>query len=106
MDAMLGHPSVDPHGDPIPAADGTIAAPDYGSLLSCPLSVTVTVTRVTDQDASFLRFLEKQDLKPGHALEVEARDSAADSVQLRTASGRQITIGTQAASKVLVQESS
>lgn len=106
MDAMLGHPSVDPHGDPIPTADGTIAAPEYGSLLTCPVGVPVTVTRVTDQDASFLRFLEKQDLKPGQALTVETRDSAADSVQLRTANERQMTIGTQAASKVLVEESS
>ena len=64
------------------------------------------VTRVTDQDASFLRFLERQNLKPGQALEVEARDSAADSVQLQTEGGRQITIGTQAASKVLIEESS
>ena len=106
MDAMLGHPSVDPHGDPIPTADGPIAAPEYGSLLTCPVGVPVTVTRVTDQDASFLRFLEKQDLKPGQALTVETRDSAADSVQLRTANERQMTIGTQAASKVLVEESS
>ena len=106
MDAMLGHPSVDPHGDPIPTADGNIAAPEYHSLLTCPLGTTVRVTRVTDQDASFLRFLEKQNLKPGQALEVEARDSAADSVQLRTGGGRQVTIGTQAASKVLIEGSS
>ena len=105
MDAMLGHPAVDPHGDPIPTADGNIAAPEYHSLLTCPLGTTVRVTRVTDQDASFLRFLEKQNLKPGQALEVQARDSAADSVQLRTGGGRQITIGTQAASKVLIEGS-
>ncbi len=105
MDAMLGHPSVDPHGDPIPTADGNIAAPDYHSLLTCPLHTAVRVTRVTDQDASFLRFLEKQHLKPGHSLEVEVRDSAADSVQLRTGAGLRITIGTQAASKVLIEVS-
>ena len=105
MDAMLGHPSVDPHGDPIPTPDGTVAAPDYHSLLTCPLHIAVTVTRVTDQDASFLRFLENQNLKPGNSLEVEARDSAADSVQLRTSAGHQITIGMQAASKVLIEAS-
>ena len=105
MDAMLGHPAVDPHGDPIPTPDGNIAAPDYHSLLTCPLHVEVTVTRVTDQDASFLTFLEKQDLKPGQSLEVEARDSAADSVQLRTGTGDQVTIGTRAASKVLIEVS-
>lgn len=103
MDAMLGHPSVDPHGDPIPTADGSIPAHNYHSLLTCPLKTTVTVTRVTDQNASFLRFVESQELKPGQTIEVEARDPVADSVQLRTGNERRITIGTKAASKVLIE---
>ena len=103
MDAMLGHPSVDPHGDPIPTADGSIATHNYHSLLTCPLQTTVTVTRVADQNASFLRFLEAQELKPGQSIEVEARDPVADSVQLLTGDERRITIGTKAASKVLIE---
>ena len=103
MDAMLGHPSVDPHGDPIPTPDGSIATHSYHSLLTCPLQTTVTVTRVADQDANFLRFLEAQELKPGQAIEVEARDPIADSVQLLTGDERRITIGTKAASKVLIK---
>ena len=103
MDAMLGHPSVDPHGDPIPTPDGDMAPHRYHSLLTCPLHTQVKVTRVADQDAIFLRFLEAQRLKPGQALEVEARDSAADSVQLLTEGQRRITIGAKAASKVLIE---
>ena len=103
MDAMLGHPSVDPHGDPIPTPDGSIATHSYHSLLTCPLQTSVTVTRVADQDASFLRFLEAQELKPGQSIEVEARDPIADSVQLLTGDERRITIGTKAASKVLIE---
>ena len=103
MDAMLGHPSVDPHGDPIPTPDGAMATHSYHSLLTCPLQTTVTVTRVADQDASFLRFLEAQELKPGQSIEVEARDPVADSVRLRTGDERLITIGTKAASKVLIE---
>jgi len=103
MDAMLGHPSVDPHGDPIPTPDGSIATHSYHSLLTCPLQTSVTVTRVADQDASFLRFLEAQELKPGQSIEVEARDPVADSVQLLTGDERRITIGTKAASKVLIE---
>ena len=103
MDAMLGHPSVDPHGDPIPTPDGAMEAHQYHSLLTCPVQTPVTVTRVTDQDASFLRFLEAQELKPGQSIEVEARDPVADSVQLRTGAERRITIGTRAASKVLIE---
>lgn len=103
MDAMLGHPSVDPHGDPIPTPDGAMATHSYHSLLTCPLQTTVTVTRVADQNASFLRFLEAQELKPGQSIEVEARDPVADSVRLRTGDERLITIGTKAASKVLIE---
>ena len=103
MDAMLGHPSVDPHGDPIPTPDGAMATHNYHSLLTCPLQTTVTVTRVADQNASFLRFLEAQELKPGQSIEVEARDPVADSVRLRTGDERLITIGTKAASKVLIE---
>ena len=102
MDAMLGHPAVDPHGDPIPTADGAMADSDYHSLLTCPLRTPVTVTRVTDQDSSFLRFLEAQELKPGQSIEVENRNAAADSVQV-LAGKRRVTIGTNAASKVLVE---
>ncbi len=103
MDAMLGHPSVDPHGDPIPTADGNVESHEYHSLLTCPLGILVKVIRVADQNANFLRFLEEHKLKPGESIEVEARDPAADSVQLRTDDKRRITIGTNAASKLLIE---
>ena len=103
MDAMLGHPSVDPHGDPIPTPDGDLEPRRYHSLLTCPLGTPVKVIRVADQNASFLRFLEAQQLKPGQSIEVEARDPAADSVQLRAGDNQRITIGTNAASKLLIE---
>jgi DtxR family Mn-dependent transcriptional regulator len=103
MDAMLGHPSVDPHGDPIPTADGNVATHHYHSLLTCPLRTSVKMVRVANQDARFLRFLEEHNLKPGQSIEVLARDAAADSVQLRVGDERGITIGTNAASKLLVE---
>ena len=103
MDAMLGHPSVDPHGDPIPTADGDVESHQYDSLLTCRLRTPVKMIRVADQDASFLRFLEEHNLKPGQSIEVELRDPAADSVQLRTGDDHRITIGTKAASKLLIE---
>jgi DtxR family Mn-dependent transcriptional regulator len=83
MDAMLGRPDVDPHGDPIPRQDGSVSRQRHRSLLTCPLETPVVISRVTDQDAAFLRFVEESDLKPGQQVEVEARDEAADSVRLR-----------------------
>lgn len=103
MDEMLGRPEVDPHGDPIPNADGLIKPQEAENLLTCALNTPMTVTRVIDQDRAFLRFIEQHSLKPGEPIEVEARDAAADSVQLLASRARRITIGTRAASKLLVQ---
>jgi DtxR family Mn-dependent transcriptional regulator len=102
IDEMLGRPEVDPHGDPIPDAQGAVRSQDVQTLLTCPLSTAVTVTRVLDQDKAFLRFIERHDLKPGQSITVEARDSAADSVRVHSAGAEPITIGARAASKVLV----
>jgi hypothetical protein len=102
IDEMLGRPSADPHGDPIPGPEGTLVRPEYDTLLTCPLGEAVTVRRVSDQDSDFLRFVERHDLKPGQVVRVEDRDPAADSVRLR-GDEREFTIGARAASKVLVQ---
>src|SRR5437763_12167369 len=83
IDDMLGHPTHDPHGDPIPNPDGAIAAHHLENLLTCPLGTPLKVTRIADQDPAFLRFIESYDLKPGQRVEVETRDTAADSVLLR-----------------------
>jgi DtxR family Mn-dependent transcriptional regulator len=103
MDEMLGRPAVDPHGDPIPGPEGQMTRRDLDTLLDCPLNTPVRIMRVTDQDAAFLRFIESHDLKPGESIEVEARDEVADSVRLKGRSNRLITIGTRAASKLLVE---
>ena len=102
MDQMLGRPEVDPHGDPIPNAEGVLKPQEAQSLLTCPLHTAVTVTRVIDQDRTFLRFIENHNLKPGESIEVEERDSASDSVRVRGKNDQRITIGTRAASKLLV----
>ena len=103
MDEMLGRPEADPHGDPIPDSEGIVKKQQTQTLLTCPVGTRVTVTRIVDQDKQFLRFVENNDLKPGESVEVEDRDEASDSVRLRGKHDRRITIGTRAASKLLVQ---
>jgi DtxR family Mn-dependent transcriptional regulator len=65
MAAALGHPSVDPHGDPIPTADGAVE-----ELAATPLAVlevgdTAEIVRVVENDADRLRYLASLGLKPG-----------------------------------------
>jgi DtxR family Mn-dependent transcriptional regulator len=104
IDEMLGRPEVDPHGDPIPDAEGMVTLPSYETLMTCPLHQPMRVSRVSDQDREFLEFVERHDLKPGALVEVAERDAAADSV--RVIGSRDFTIGARAASKVLVQSAS
>jgi DtxR family Mn-dependent transcriptional regulator len=102
MDEMLGRPTYDPHGDPIPNQEGSIPPRHLDSLLTCPTGTPLRVTRIADQDPAFLRFIENNNLKPGEPIEVETRDAAADAVHVR-GKDRRITIGARAASKLLVE---
>ena len=61
----------------------------------------MVVKRITDQSPAFLRFIEANELKPGETLQVEARDTAADTVTVDKA-GRRVTVGMDAAAKLLV----
>lgn len=103
IDEMLGRPTHDPHGDPIPTAEGTMPTHHHDSLMTCPLGMSLRVVRITDQDPAFLKFVERNELKPGRLIEVDSRDSAADAVTLVGTDRAPITIGTRAASKLLVE---
>ena len=102
IDAMLGRPLVDPHGDPIPDPEGAVVSREYQTLLTCPVGPPVVLSRVTDQDAEFLRFLENSDLTPGQTIRVELRDAAGDHVVVRGKNDRQVMIGMRAAAKLQV----
>ena len=102
MDKMLGHPSVDPHGDPIPDERGVVVEIDLQSLLVCPAGTKLRVARVLDQTPDFLGLLERQGLRPGVEVLVATRDDAADTVELELGEGRRFSLGQRAASKILV----
>jgi DtxR family Mn-dependent transcriptional regulator len=104
IDEYLGHPSVDPHGDPIPSAAGAVTdARRLDSLVDCALNRAVRVARVIDQDPPFLQFVERCGLTPGVKVKVESRDPLAASVLIKPDGKRAVTLGTAAAAKILVE---
>ena len=103
MDEMLGYPSTDPHGDPIPDVHGKVEEVVLPSLLDCVPGMPLRVARVGDQSREFLQLLERRSLKPGSRLTVDGRDEAADAVELRLQSGERMTLGFRAASKIFVE---
>lgn len=55
LDKALGYPKVDPHGDPIPSADGELDHPEYTSLMTCEAGDVVKVLRVSDDEPQILQ---------------------------------------------------
>ncbi len=102
IDEMLGHPTEDPHGDPIPDASGHYLEVELQSLAECR-GQYFKIARVGDQDPAFLRFLNEHGLTPGTDVEVLNRDPIADIVTLSTGE-TSIQIGTAAAARIFVVE--
>lgn len=104
IDLYLGHPTEDPHGDPIPTAEGELVHESVETLVECPLGATLVVARISDQDPEFLNYISDSGLNPGVSLQVSQRSKSAESVQLElTVSGEKLTLGLGAAAKVWVR---
>ncbi len=71
MDTLLGHPSEDPHGDPIPNKAGGVIVPSSQPLSSVQQGQQVIVQRVSDENPDLLRYLTSLGLIPGARVEVE-----------------------------------
>ncbi len=72
MAEVLGHPTRDPHGAPIPPKDGPFAEPEYASLADAQPDQRLIVRAVVDEDAARLRYLGDLGLWPDTELEVIA----------------------------------
>ena len=103
IDAFLGRPATDPHGDPIPGADGEMRSPAGRSLLDCPAPASFKLIRVLDQSPEFLRFLSEAGLSLGALGKVVGHRQAAGVVVVAVA-GRETTLAQSAAAKLLVTD--
>jgi DtxR family Mn-dependent transcriptional regulator len=105
IDAILGHPTVDPHGDPIPTSKGQLHEPRRMSLADCEVGVPCRITRVLDQEPEFLKFADRQGLTPGASVTVQTREPAAEAVKIRVGRREEVLLGLAAAAKILVESS-
>ncbi|MBC7441310.1 MAG: metal-dependent transcriptional regulator [Ramlibacter sp.] len=70
IDARLGHPAADPHGDPIPAGDGTLVRAAAVLLAEAVPGHVGAVLRISDRDPAILRDLGADGIGPGTRLTV------------------------------------
>src|SRR5690606_21318352 len=103
LDALLGHPETDPHGDPIPSRQGKLSSQVYATLATCVTGRGMRIVRITEQSAEVLPFAEQNGLQPGTTLRVVARNLTAGLVTLRKSPGRSVALSLAAAGKILVE---
>lgn len=72
--AHLGHPTHDPHGDPIPTATLELPEPDGVPLIDLAEGAAGELVRVSDRDPAMLRYLAARGIKPGVVLTVEGHE--------------------------------
>jgi DtxR family Mn-dependent transcriptional regulator len=101
IDAYLGYPQQDPHGDPIPKPDGSIRYPNSFPLSQWNMSQPFLLVRVLDQTPEFLRYLSGLGIRPGVTGQIVSRTDPAG-VLVVSIAGTQTPLATDAAAKLLV----
>ena len=100
--AKLGQPALDPHGDPIPDRDLSISADDSVPLTELDPGDKGIFTRVSDTDASMLRYLAEHSIQPGARLTVKGREPFGGPVMVEIG-GRTHPLGPELAASMSVR---
>lgn len=87
IDARLGRPRFDPHGDAIPDADGHVERVPFVLLADAPTGHTGTVLRVDDRDPELLRALESLGLDVSSTVRVTASGVEIDGAEVELPDG-------------------
>jgi len=101
IDAHLGHPTRDPHGDPIPGADLTLRAEATHSLSDVEEGARVVIRRVPDDDPELLRYLAALGLFPDRAVTLVEKAPFAGPLTLAIGDARHV-IGSTLACRIEV----
>lgn len=102
MDRMLGEPTHDPHGDPIPDRNGVIVENTALSLLEVEAG-DYRIVRVSDEDSSLLGWLDDKGLTIGEEFSLCDSDRPAGLLELVRRDGERLPLGLQVAGRVFVE---
>jgi len=102
LSEFLGNPVRDPHGDPIPDAEGKVSRSITHTLLTTPVSKKLQVTRVADQSSSLLKFLHEKGIRLGTQLDILHHHDFDHSVEIKIRNQAPLLISEQVAKNVYV----
>lgn len=102
LDAFLGFPRFDPHGDPIPDSQGRMKPSQQVPLSEVSLNKTVVVRHVADQSPGLLELLRHKKISIGTRMEIKKRFEYDQSVEIRIKPHPLFTISEQSAKNIFV----
>ncbi|MEO6610780.1 MAG: metal-dependent transcriptional regulator [Chitinophagaceae bacterium] len=103
LDEFLGFPRVDPHGDPIPDANGRIEISKKIGLPELPLNTPAVVSSVSDQSSEILELLQHKKIAIGTRLEVKKKFDFDHSMEVRIGRQPAFTISRELAENIFVK---
>ncbi len=104
MDELMGFPSVDPHGSPIPDKEGNLNSPAYRLLSTVSAGSTVIFRALTDSSVDFLLYLNKKELRLGTAIQIESVEPFDKSMVVHFAEQRSEVLTDRVTNRLLVEE--
>ncbi len=102
LDEFLGFPRTDPHGDPIPDANGKIEMSKKICLTEMALNTIAIVSSVSDQSSEILELLEHKKIAIGTKLEVKKKFDFDNSMEVKIGRQPAFTISNQLAENIFV----
>jgi DtxR family Mn-dependent transcriptional regulator len=102
MAKVLGNPTADPHGAPIPTPEGRVDERRFASIAGLEPGAGAIVVRMSDRDPKLLRYLAGRGIRPGARIRVETREPFDGPIVLTVGRERQ-TLAPGAAEKVWVE---
>jgi DtxR family Mn-dependent transcriptional regulator len=104
LDAFLGHPDTDPHGDPIPDHLGRLHVRRQLSLSELPLNKVARVSGIGSQTTEMLELLQYNHIRLGTRLEIRKKFPFDNSMEVKVRNRPPVTLSAQVAKHVLVND--
>jgi DtxR family Mn-dependent transcriptional regulator len=104
LDAFLGFPDTDPHGDPIPDSQGRFLQRRQISLSELPLNKLAQVSAIASQTTEMLELLQHKNIQLGTKLEVRKKFPFDNSLEVKIRNRPPVTLSAQVAKNVLVKD--
>ncbi|MCK9408114.1 MAG: metal-dependent transcriptional regulator [Bacteriovoracaceae bacterium] len=103
IDHVLGHPSIDPHGDPIPTKDGVISCSMSYPMLEAREGTTVRVLRVSDSNSEMLQYVSSIGISLNKEIVIKQKMNFDNSLLVRIGQ-KEVNISSTIASNIFVED--